>query len=110
MIVHKPPSDLLRVDIPPAHRRLIQDAYGQDYDPEKDGHLVYVEAGEDEIPMSLLELNFLLREAPFEGSEYHPAAGCREAILVTNNSFALNFIIPDTYISDSTREALLSLN
>ncbi len=116
MIVIKHPSDLLQVDIPSRHLVLIQDcfrtiqeAYGDAYDPDIDGYIVYVEAGDDLKPVSLLELNRPLRDIPFEGSEYHSLAGCHEAILVTNNSFALTFIIPDEHLSETTRRVLLSL-
>ena len=117
MITIKKSSDLFLPFIPSPHLQLIQDcfqqlldAYGADYDAENDGYLVYIEAGDDLEPVSSLALNHPLRDIPFEGSEYHPSAGCHEAILVTNNSFALTFIIPDEHLSHSTREALLSLS
>ena len=61
MITVKRPSDLLQVNIPSPHLNLIQlrfrqlrQIYGESYDPEKDGYLVYVEAGEDDLPLSEL--------------------------------------------------------
>jgi hypothetical protein len=116
MITVKHPSDLLQPTIPSPHLNLIQlrfrqlrQIYGDAHDPEKDGYLVYVEAGEDDLPLSELGLDHVLSDLPFEGSHFHPVARCHEAVLVTNNSFALTFIIPDEFISEETRRVLMSL-
>jgi hypothetical protein len=116
MITIKRSSDLLRPTIPSSHLSLIRyrfrqlrEIYGDAHDPEKDGYLVYVEAGEDDLPLSELGLDHVLSDLPFEGSRFHRSFRCHEAVLVTNNSFALTFIIPDENVSEVTRKKLQSL-
>lgn len=115
MIVIKQLSDLSHLDLPSSHLQLLQDrfhhllmAYGTEYDPDNDGYIVYLEPGEDRLPIKLPEVNALLKDMPFEGVLHHSAQRCYEAILVTNNSFALSFIIPDSNITEETRQHLLA--
>lgn len=76
------------------------------YFPDRDGYLVYVQAYDVGSPLSALDMDRTLAELPFEGIEFCKHSQCFDAVLVSNNSFAYQFIIPDACLNPSTRQAL----
>jgi hypothetical protein len=88
----------------------LMDIYRFEYDPDKHGYLVYLQAGDDR---ALKELGIVqqLDQIPFEGGGLDLCSDCYYAIFVTNNSFAYTFIIPNNkeVISAKTQAVLEEL-
>lgn len=79
------------------------------YNPDVDGHLIYIEPEEDQRPLTAMGLNQTLDNLMFEGVKFYDYAQCFEAILVTSNSFAYQFIVPKDHISAATQNHLQQL-
>jgi len=81
--------------------------YRSSYCADVDGYLVYIEAKDDGLPLVDLGLDAYLIDLQFDGVVFCEYSQCFDAVLVTNNSFAYQFIIPAANITAATRQCLL---
>ena len=92
-----------------SHLKQLLDAYsepGSSYDPENDGYLILIEQGDEEQPLTPVELNYYLINVPWEGVSLEP--GYFYAFYLANNQFGLGFLIPDQHwLSPQLRQSLL---
>ena len=83
------------------------------YCPDLDGFQVYLEPGDELKPLSMItstdSLLDCLNNGGVEGVEYDPASQCYQAVIVTNNSFALSVIVPDSPLDLRVRQHLDAL-
>jgi hypothetical protein len=63
------------------------------YRPENDGFLVLIESQDVDRVLVDLDMPYRLSEVPFEGVTV--VDGCLYAVYLSNNQFALGFLIPD---------------
>jgi len=81
--------------------------YCSAYNAETEGYLVYIQPRDDQHPLTELSFTCLLSELDFDGVLFCEYSQCFSAVLVTNNSFAYQFIVPVEHISASTQAYLL---
>ena len=114
MIIFKNKTDLKR--LPPGSRarfllegildRLISiHAKSSGYDPELHGYVVLIEALDVYREESLPELPCPLADVPWEGVTLK--GGFYHAVVLTNNDFGIDFLIPDKpWLSELIRKSL----
>jgi len=95
---------LLRLKIQQLIDTFTDDNYG--YYPERDGYLIYIQTVDDNIAFTELDMHQTLAEFQFEAVMFCVYSQCFAAVLVTNNSFAYEFIIPVENLSLSTLKRL----
>lgn len=84
-------------------RRLVEGPHG--YNPANDGYVVLIEPADLRSQQLLPQLPFPLADMPWEGVVYEP--GFFHAVALTNNQFAIDFIIPDEeWLPDTLRISL----
>ena len=92
-----------------SHLKQLLNAYsetGSNYDPENDGYLILMEQGDEQQPLTQVDLNYYLINVPWEGVSLEP--GYFYAFYLANNQFGLGFIIPDQHwLSPPLRQSLL---
>lgn len=99
MYVFKSMADLQQ--IPPDHPcwgftlKLVSNLVlgGSGYDPEADGYVVLIERMDLSLPVLLPEVPLPLSRMPWEGIS--KGQGLYHGVVLTNNQFAIDVVIPD---------------
>lgn len=101
MIAIRSPADLKRSRLPEnLHRAVsevlanIQDAHGEAYNPENDGHIIVITPNDNDV--SLAErLGSPYQDSMFEGISYDRDTRTWHVVYLLNNQCAMSLIISD---------------
>jgi len=114
MYIIKHPKDLNRLPPGSPERNLLEGKLNRlikiherpsGYDPEDHGYVVLIEARDVDRQRILPELPCPLAEVPWEGVTL--SGGYFHAVVITNNSFAIDVVIPDAdWLSETIRASL----
>ena len=101
MIAIRSPADLKRSRLPQnLHRAVtevlanIQDAYGETYNPDDDGHIIVITPTDNDISLAE-KLGSRYQESMFEGISYNRDTRTWHVVYLLNNQCAMSLIIPD---------------
>jgi len=114
MLIFKHPKDLRQLPLGSPERDLLEGLLKRlilinerpsGYDPEDHGYVVLIEALDIHRQRILPELSCSLAEVRWEGVVQ--SDGYFHAVVITNNSFAIDVVIPDAnWLSETIRSSL----
>lgn len=101
MIAIRSPADLKRSRLPEKLQHAvsevlanIQDAYGETYNPDDDGHIIIITPTDNDISLAE-KLGSHYQESMFEGISYNRDTRTWHVVYLLNNQCAMSLIISD---------------